>query len=63
MRENLKNRPVNTKNHWKMHAWKDYEKWFEGFEKELREKLGLLPLKRFNINAELIKEILGETKT
>ena len=36
MKYNLKNRPKNTRDSWRMHAWKDYEKWFEGFEAKFR---------------------------
>ena len=42
--------------------WQKVEKWFEGFEKELREKL-VYPTNTKNIAVyDFIKEILGGTK-
>ena len=55
LKYNLKNRPRND-------AQCEYEEWFEGFEKELREKyrehkeVGSIGA---NIIAEVYKEILG----
>ena len=57
MKFNLKNRPIH-----KGYAGTtrefivDQEKWFEAFEKELRELLGV----HYEDSDDLIKEILGE---
>ena len=65
MKYNLKNRPDPTTDAvtWEQYQYyQEMEEWFEGFEKELREKM-----KRFNVapmaydeEIDLIKEILGE---
>ena len=54
MRFNLKNRPKTSETYNYAH---EIEKWFEGFEAELRE---LLPKQIHPTVIQLIKEILGE---
>ena len=65
MKFNLKNRPIFESD--PMHIGdrfveaKELEKWFEGFEKELREKL-VHPTNTKSVAVyDFIKEILGET--
>jgi len=64
MKFNLKNRPKPPK----FHNWRnihefiyEYNEWFEGFEKELREKLKHYEFEGQNWELqEILKEILGE---
>ena len=63
---NLKNRPSHKWMYENLDKIEQVEKWFEGFEKELQDRL----LKEIAWNpsgrsklAKLIKEILGETET
>ena len=66
MKFNLKNRPKYDKNSRLFsHIGQNFEKWFEGFEAELREiekKLhnGFMSDDAFGYAHTLIKEILGE---
>lgn len=73
MKHNLKNRPwmtpakANTRT---LETLKeesmDFERWFEGFEKELRQRLDFSyadapqPLERCRRYAQIFKEILGD---
>ena len=62
MKFNLKNRPKPDKNDIPtVEDFNDYEEWFEGFEKELRETLED-PLAEHGLHKQtkqLIQEILG----
>lgn len=58
MKYNLKNRPKSFDYSWK--KTKEFEDWFEGFEKELREMLKFDDVLYGVTGAEVIKEILGE---
>jgi len=71
MKYNLKNRPkpIILKGSPKILrdetipiSWKEYEKWFEGFEKELRNwQENLRDLPDNHVARIILKEILGES--
>lgn len=64
MKFNLKNKPFCKGVNCDLRCY-DWEKWFEGFEKELRKKIkNLKPQKQyydFEV-ARILEEILGETE-